>query len=246
MNRFALAGVSLIALTAPNAATAGDLGLATPAQAAPYGWGYVAPYPKDWDSRIGYDFWTRFINYYALEMGHAEPPPDPDCTAWTPQGLDAGAADHPALSVHGMAVWRFDLHWRDAAQFRGQPADGGDVQHRRRQGAERGPHPDLRVGQFRRQLQHQHGEAGRQLAGRLHVYAEYRGARSSRHLHRAAARYGAEGSRRLGLPILRDVRRELPLHHRLWSRELPAAQPQPGQRLRLPDGVRRDLHSVRG
>ena len=29
-----------------------------------------------------------------------------------------------------MAVWRLDLHWRDAAQFRGQPADGGDVQHR--------------------------------------------------------------------------------------------------------------------
>jgi hypothetical protein len=24
-------------------------------------------YPADWDKRIGDDFWTRLINYYALE-----------------------------------------------------------------------------------------------------------------------------------------------------------------------------------
>ena len=90
MKRLAYAGVSLIALAGLNAANAADDPWTTPTQyAVPYGWGYVAPYPKDWDSRIGYDFWTRFINYYALEMGHAEPPPDPSAPAgrhkdWTP------------------------------------------------------------------------------------------------------------------------------------------------------------------
>jgi hypothetical protein len=90
MKRLAYAGVSLIALAAANRAFAADTSWTTPTQyAAPYGWGYVAPYPKDWDSRIGYDFWTRFINYYALEMGHAEPPPDPTAPPgrrkdWTP------------------------------------------------------------------------------------------------------------------------------------------------------------------
>src|ERR1700724_3899295 len=90
MKRLAYAGVSLIALAGLNAANAADDPWTTPTQyAVPYGWGYVAPYPKDWDSRIGYDFWTRFINYYALEMGHAEPPPDPSAPAgrrkdWAP------------------------------------------------------------------------------------------------------------------------------------------------------------------
>ena len=90
MKRLAYAGVSLIALAAANRAIAADTSWTTPTQyAVPYAWGYVAPYPKDWDSRIGYDFWTRFINYYALEMGHAEAPPDPSAPPgrrkdWTP------------------------------------------------------------------------------------------------------------------------------------------------------------------
>jgi opacity protein-like surface antigen len=58
-----------------------------PASAASYGWG--SPYPKDWDKRIGEDFWTRLINYYGLEMGHDVPPPDPSAPSgrrkgWTP------------------------------------------------------------------------------------------------------------------------------------------------------------------
>jgi hypothetical protein len=35
------------------------------------------PYPKNWDRWLGQDFLTRLINYYALEWGHAEAPPDP-------------------------------------------------------------------------------------------------------------------------------------------------------------------------
>ncbi len=35
------------------------------------------PYPKNWDKLIGDDPLTRFINYYKLEWGHADAPPDP-------------------------------------------------------------------------------------------------------------------------------------------------------------------------
>src|ERR1700730_10928864 len=81
---------SRIALLASNAGMAPDASWTTPTQyTAPYGWGYPAPYPKDWDSRIGYDFWTRLVNYYALELGHDAPPPDPSAPpgrrkGWTP------------------------------------------------------------------------------------------------------------------------------------------------------------------
>jgi hypothetical protein len=54
-----------------------------------YLWGQPSPYPKDWDRRIGWDFWTRLLNYYALEWGHADAPPDPTAppgrrSGWTP------------------------------------------------------------------------------------------------------------------------------------------------------------------
>ncbi len=189
MGKGIFASASLIALLASNAASAADLSVLAPSGAVPYAWGDPAPYPKDWDKRIGYDFWTRLVNYYALEMGHDAPP-----------------------------------HRRDQAKFRGQSADDGACQHVCRQSAQRSPHPDLWLGQFWRQPQHQHREAGRQLACRLHVYAEHGAARSGRDLHRAAARYGAERPRRLGLPTFRDVWRELSLHDLLWPGELSAAQ----------------------
>jgi hypothetical protein len=76
-------------LVASSAALASDVSLSAPASAVPYTLGYPEPYPKDWDSRIGYDFWTRLVNYYALEMGHDAPPPDPSAPSgrrqgWTP------------------------------------------------------------------------------------------------------------------------------------------------------------------
>ncbi|MGH9638266.1 MAG: hypothetical protein ACRD72_25810, partial [Candidatus Angelobacter sp.] len=89
MKTFAFAGVSLISLVASSAASAADVSALAPMSTAPYAWGYPAPYPKDWDRRIGYDFWSRLANYYALEMGHDAPPPDPTAppgrrTGWTP------------------------------------------------------------------------------------------------------------------------------------------------------------------
>jgi len=76
-----------VALLASTAAQAGDAVL--PARAVPVAatsndatvaW-QPAPYPADWDKRIGDDFWTRLINYYALEWGHDGPPPDPTAPA---------------------------------------------------------------------------------------------------------------------------------------------------------------------
>src|SRR6266853_6038081 len=71
------------ALLASTAAQAGDAVM--PARAIPVPAASLdaavarqpAPYPADWDKRIGEDFWTRLINYYALEWGHDGPPPDP-------------------------------------------------------------------------------------------------------------------------------------------------------------------------
>lgn len=52
----------------------------------------VAPYPKNWDQQIGDDPLTRFFNYYKLEWGHSEAPPDPTA----PPGRRQGWADAPA------------------------------------------------------------------------------------------------------------------------------------------------------
>jgi hypothetical protein len=81
-----LASVSLAVLTVCGPARAGDI---SPVGAVPYTSAYPTPYPKDWDKQIGNDFWTRLINYYALEMGHDEPLPDPSAPpgrrkGWTP------------------------------------------------------------------------------------------------------------------------------------------------------------------
>src|SRR5262249_5938751 len=52
----------------------------------------LPPYPKDWDRRLGDDFFTRLVNYYALEWGLTEPPPDPTAppsrrAGWSPAPL---------------------------------------------------------------------------------------------------------------------------------------------------------------
>jgi hypothetical protein len=68
-----LASTSLAVLTVCGAANAADeSGTATAAPSS-----YPAPYPKDWDKKLGEDFLTRFINYYLLEAGHDSAPPDP-------------------------------------------------------------------------------------------------------------------------------------------------------------------------
>ena len=90
-----------VALLASTAAHAGDAVL--PARAIPVAaasndaavaW-QPAPYPADWDKRIGDDFWTRFINYYALEWGHDGPPPDPTAPPSRRAGWPAAPASTP-------------------------------------------------------------------------------------------------------------------------------------------------------
>src|SRR6266404_9365773 len=88
-----------VALLASTAAQAGDAVL--PARAVPVAaasndatvaW-QPALYPTDWDKRIGDDFWTRFINYYALEWGHDVLRPKRKPWLWG-QIMDALAAAH--------------------------------------------------------------------------------------------------------------------------------------------------------
>jgi hypothetical protein len=94
MKQIISASLLFTALIASSAATASDVSLAIPAGTAPYARGSPAPYPTDWDKRIGEDFWTRLINYYALEWGHDGAPPDPTApsarqTSWSPAPVTA-------------------------------------------------------------------------------------------------------------------------------------------------------------
>src|SRR6266581_2392111 len=104
MGKGIFASVPLIALLASNAASAADLSVLAPSGAVPYAWGYPAPYPKDWDKRIGYDFWTRLVNYYALEMGHDAPPPDPAAPPGRRPRSTPAPQSTPALSLHRVAL----------------------------------------------------------------------------------------------------------------------------------------------
>jgi hypothetical protein len=76
MRPFLLSSVSAVALLlVAQAAQAADAMVvkAIPPEVSTW----PPPYPKDWDKRLGDDFLTRLINYYSLEWGHAEAPPDP-------------------------------------------------------------------------------------------------------------------------------------------------------------------------
>jgi hypothetical protein len=75
MKSVLFASASLAVLTACGAASAADNGAGK--APLPGEQTYPAPYPKDWDKRLGDDFLTRFINYYFLEDGHDAAPPDP-------------------------------------------------------------------------------------------------------------------------------------------------------------------------
>jgi hypothetical protein len=100
MKSLALASVSVVALIASNAAWAADV--ATVPAAAP---AYPAPYPKDWDKRIGEDPLTRFFNYYFLESGHDGPPPDP--AALPPRRPDYGASAPQSIPPYPFTEWPY-------------------------------------------------------------------------------------------------------------------------------------------
>src|SRR5450756_852497 len=166
-----------------------------------------------------------------------------EIAAWTPRLLAGDAAERAADALYRMALWRHHQPRRDADQFGRQSADGRDGEYAARPLDGRCPHPDLWLGRSRRQFLQQHG-ARRQRAGRLQLQSEQHPARPGRDLHRAAARYGAEGSHRLGFPYRADLGRELSLHHGVRAVEQPAPEPEQEQRLRYADGLWRGVHSL--
>src|ERR1700690_1105607 len=124
-----------------------------------------------------------------------------------------------------MALWWDHEPWRDASEFGRQSSDGRARQYAVWKNAERLAHPGLWLGRPERQLLHQHG-ARRQFAGGLQLQSELGPARPGGAIYRAASRHGSEGSRRLGFPPRADLRRELSLHHGLWTLEQPAPEPE--------------------
>ena len=92
MKCFLRTGVSVAVLLLNGAAQAAESALVLPAPPQYQEQASLPPYPKDWDKRLGDDFFTRLVNYYALEWGRTEPPPDPTApasrrTGWSPAPL---------------------------------------------------------------------------------------------------------------------------------------------------------------
>jgi hypothetical protein len=102
MKSLALASVSVAALMASTAAWSADVATVPAAAPAP---AYPAPYPKDWDKRIGDDPLTRFFNYYFLESGHDGPPPDP--AALPPRRAGWGASSPEPIPPYPFTEWPY-------------------------------------------------------------------------------------------------------------------------------------------
>ena len=77
MKSFLRMGVNVVVLLFNGAARAAEVATALPAPPQNQEQASLPPYPKDWDKRLGDDFFTRLVNYYALEWGRTEPPSDP-------------------------------------------------------------------------------------------------------------------------------------------------------------------------
>src|SRR5215831_16654260 len=82
-------GVFVAVLLLTGAAQAAESAMVLPAPPQYQELASLPPYRKDWDKRLGDDFFTRLVNYYALEWGRTEPPPDPTAppsrrTGWSP------------------------------------------------------------------------------------------------------------------------------------------------------------------
>src|SRR5262245_55387074 len=77
MKSFLRTGVSVGVLLLNGTARAAEAAMVLPVPPQFREQATLPPYPKDWDKRLGDDFFTRLVNYYALEWGRTEPPPDP-------------------------------------------------------------------------------------------------------------------------------------------------------------------------
>ena len=200
MTRLVVLCVSLIALAASSVALA-DGSVTTWQATAAYSWAYPAPYPKDWDRRIGYDFWTRLVNYYALEMGHDGAPPDPT----VPPGRRAGWTPPPqSTPPYPFSEWPY-----------GGATNIGVTRPNSVDSPLMTALANTYVGKALNEAHIQiygwvnfggNVSTNTQLAGGLHVHTEHGAIRSRRDLRRAPARHGAVGSRRLGVPVLCALR----------------------------------------
>jgi len=76
MKSFVRTGVCVAVLLLNGAARAAEVATVLPAPPQNEEQASLPPYPKDWDKRLGDDFFTRLLNYYALEWGRTEPPPE--------------------------------------------------------------------------------------------------------------------------------------------------------------------------
>src|SRR5215467_3815251 len=92
MKSFLRTGAFVAVLLLNGAARAAESEMVLPAPPQYREQGSFPPYRKDWDKRLGDDSLTRLVNYYDLEWGRTEPPPDPTAppsrrTGWSPAPL---------------------------------------------------------------------------------------------------------------------------------------------------------------
>src|SRR5215472_10568293 len=104
MKSFLRTGVYVAALLFNGAARAAEAAMVLPAPPESQEQVPLPPYPKDWDKRLGDDFFTRLVNYYALQWGRTEPPPDPTA----PPSRRAGWSPAPlATPPHPFTEWPY-------------------------------------------------------------------------------------------------------------------------------------------
>jgi Putative beta-barrel porin-2, OmpL-like. bbp2 len=104
MLQYFFTGIAAIALLGAGTAQAADASMVVKAPPQDQA-SWPPPYPKDWDKRLGEDFLTRLVNYYALEWGHAEAPPDPP--APSPRRPGWGASSPQSTPPYPYTEWPY-------------------------------------------------------------------------------------------------------------------------------------------
>ena len=172
------------------------------------------------DTYLGDNVVGRFFRYYQLEWGKAVAPSDPNAP---PSARDAAVWPKSPVSAPPMPFVDFPYGGSPTiGTTRPNSVDSPFMVAIANTGLGKwlqdSPHPDLRLGQWRLQPEHQSAAAWRQQPHRVRLHPQHRSTRPSRPLYRAASRHGAKGSRRLGLSLVSALWRELPLHQLLRPR----------------------------